>query len=50
MTRGDMKRETILVVDDNRQLGNFISGKLLPSLGYESLERLRWRFRAQSNT
>jgi len=36
MTRGDMKRETILVVDDNRQLGNFISGKLLPSLGYES--------------
>jgi len=28
--------ETILVVDDNRQLGNFIAQTLLPSMGYES--------------
>jgi diguanylate cyclase (GGDEF)-like protein/PAS domain S-box-containing protein len=29
-------RETILVVDDNRQLAHFIAHTLLPSLGYES--------------
>lgn len=31
-----MKKETILVVDDNRQLGHFLTTRLLPSLGYQS--------------
>lgn len=30
-----MKKETILVVDDNRQLGDFIAWTLLPSMGYD---------------
>jgi diguanylate cyclase (GGDEF)-like protein/PAS domain S-box-containing protein len=29
--------ETILVVDDNRQIADFLSGSLLPSLGYETV-------------
>ena len=29
--------ETILVVDDNRQIANFLSSQLLPQLGYHSL-------------
>lgn len=32
-----MGDETILVVDDNRQIANFIANKLLPGLGYETL-------------
>jgi diguanylate cyclase (GGDEF)-like protein/PAS domain S-box-containing protein len=32
-----MSDETILVVDDNRQIANFIANKLLPGLGYETL-------------
>jgi len=32
------KNETILVVDDNRQITSFLTGELLPSLGYQSLE------------
>jgi diguanylate cyclase (GGDEF)-like protein/PAS domain S-box-containing protein len=32
-----MGEETILVVDDNRQIANFIANKLLPGLGYETL-------------
>jgi len=35
-TRGRLKNETILVVDDNRQLGSFLTEQLLPSLGYQS--------------
>lgn len=31
-----MSKETILVVDDNRQLADFIANTLLPSLGYET--------------
>lgn len=31
-----MPNEKILVVDDNRQLGDFIAYRLLPNLGYES--------------
>ncbi len=31
-----MEKETILVVDDNRQLGDFIAYRLLPSLGYSA--------------
>lgn len=34
--RGRLKNETILVVDDNRQLGSFLTEQLLPSLGYQS--------------
>ncbi len=30
-----MKKETILVVDDNRQLGEFVAWTLLPSMGYD---------------
>src|SRR4030066_1761631 len=30
-----MSHEIILVVDDNRQISDFLSGTLLPSLGYE---------------
>jgi diguanylate cyclase (GGDEF)-like protein/PAS domain S-box-containing protein len=30
-----VKKETILVVDDNRQLGDFIALTLLPSMGYD---------------
>jgi len=30
-------RETIFVVDDNRQISDFLSRKLLPSLGYETI-------------
>jgi DNA-binding response OmpR family regulator len=30
-----VKKETILVVDDNRQLGEFIAWTLLPSMGYD---------------
>lgn len=29
--------ETILVIDDNRQITNFLAGSVLPSLGYETL-------------
>jgi diguanylate cyclase (GGDEF)-like protein/PAS domain S-box-containing protein len=29
--------ETIIVVDDNRQISNFLAGNVLPSLGYETL-------------
>jgi len=29
--------ETILVVDDNRQINNFLAGSVLPGLGYETL-------------
>lgn len=32
-----MSGETILVVDDNRQIADFISGKILRSMGYETL-------------
>jgi diguanylate cyclase (GGDEF)-like protein/PAS domain S-box-containing protein len=32
-----MSDETILVVDDNRQIANFIANKLLPGLGYATL-------------
>jgi diguanylate cyclase (GGDEF)-like protein/PAS domain S-box-containing protein len=32
-----MSHEVILVVDDNRQIADFLSGTLLPSLGYEVL-------------
>ena len=32
-----MPPETILVVDDNRQIANFLSTQLLPQLGYHSL-------------
>ncbi len=32
-----MNKETILVVDDNQQLANFIAKTLLPDLGYETL-------------
>jgi diguanylate cyclase (GGDEF)-like protein/PAS domain S-box-containing protein len=38
LSGGKMKNETILVVDDNRQLGNFIAETLLPSMGYESTQ------------
>lgn len=31
-----MNKETILVVDDNRQLGDFIAYRLLPSMGYSA--------------
>jgi diguanylate cyclase (GGDEF)-like protein/PAS domain S-box-containing protein len=31
-----VEKETILVVDDNRQLGDFIAYRLLPSLGYSA--------------
>jgi len=30
-------KETIFVVDDNRQISDFLSRKLLPSLGYETI-------------
>jgi len=30
-----VKKETILVVDDNRQLGEFVAWTLLPSMGYD---------------
>src|SRR4030042_5691758 len=30
-----MSHEIILVVDDNRQISDFLSGTMLPSLGYE---------------
>jgi diguanylate cyclase (GGDEF)-like protein/PAS domain S-box-containing protein len=33
---GDVDKETILVVDDNRQLGDFIAYRLLPNLGYQA--------------
>ncbi len=32
-----MARELILVVDDNRQIADFIAGSLLPSLNYQAL-------------
>jgi diguanylate cyclase (GGDEF)-like protein/PAS domain S-box-containing protein len=32
-----MNQEVILVVDDNRQISDFLSGTLLPGLGYEVL-------------
>ncbi len=32
-----MSNETILVVDDNRQIANLMAGKLLPSMGYQTL-------------
>ncbi len=32
-----MGRETVFVIDDNRQIANFLVGTLLPSLGYETL-------------
>jgi diguanylate cyclase (GGDEF)-like protein/PAS domain S-box-containing protein len=32
-----MSSETILVVDDNRQIANYMAGKILPSLGYDTL-------------
>jgi len=37
-SRGKIKNETILVVDDNRQLGNFLTTQLLPALGYQSAQ------------
>jgi two-component system, NtrC family, sensor kinase len=32
-----MGMETILVVDDNKQIGNFMARTILPSLGYQTL-------------
>ena len=32
-----MTKETIFIVDDNRQISDFLSRKLLPSLGYDTL-------------
>jgi diguanylate cyclase (GGDEF)-like protein/PAS domain S-box-containing protein len=32
-----MSSETILVVDDNRQIANYLAGKILPGLGYDTL-------------
>ncbi len=32
-----MSDETILIVDDNRQIANFIAHKVVPELGYQSL-------------
>jgi diguanylate cyclase (GGDEF)-like protein/PAS domain S-box-containing protein len=32
-----VNKDTILVVDDNHQLAEFVANKLLPSLGYESI-------------
>ncbi|MEJ2599862.1 MAG: EAL domain-containing protein [Anaerolineales bacterium] len=32
-----MARETILVIDDNRQVANFLAHKVLPDLGYNAL-------------
>jgi diguanylate cyclase (GGDEF)-like protein/PAS domain S-box-containing protein len=32
-----MSRETILVIDDNRQVANFLTHKILPDLGYKAL-------------
>jgi len=32
-----MSDETILIVDDNRQIANFIAHKVVPDLGYQSL-------------
>lgn len=32
-----MSNETILVVDDSRQIANFLAEKLLPSMGFETL-------------
>jgi CheY-like chemotaxis protein len=32
-----MGTETILVVDDNKQLANFVANTLLPDLGYDTL-------------
>ena len=32
-----MSTEIILVVDDNRQIANFLAGKILPSLGFETV-------------
>jgi len=32
-----MRGETILVIDDNRQIADFLANRLIPSLGYESL-------------
>ncbi len=32
-----MSDETILIVDDNRQIANFIAHKVVPDLGYHSL-------------
>ncbi len=32
-----MNNEIILVVDDNRQIANYLAGKILPSLGFETL-------------
>jgi DNA-binding response OmpR family regulator len=32
-----MSHEVILVIDDNRQIADFLSESLLPSLGYEVL-------------
>lgn len=32
-----MPREVILVVDDNKEIADFLSGSMLPSLGYDTL-------------
>ena len=32
-----MDKETILVVDDNHQISNFLARELLPSLGYSAI-------------
>ena len=32
-----MSRETILVIDDNRQVANFLAHKILPDLGFKAL-------------
>jgi two-component system NtrC family sensor kinase len=32
-----MNKETILVIDDNRQIANLLARELLPGLGYEAL-------------
>jgi CheY-like chemotaxis protein len=29
--------ETILIVDDNRQISNFLAGSVLPGLGYDTM-------------
>jgi diguanylate cyclase (GGDEF)-like protein/PAS domain S-box-containing protein len=33
----DMPTETILVIDDSREIADFLAGKLLPNLGYQTL-------------
>jgi diguanylate cyclase (GGDEF)-like protein/PAS domain S-box-containing protein len=35
--QAQMSRETILVIDDNRQVANFLAHKILPDLGFKAL-------------